>query len=92
MKTIYKYSLQVAETQLIDMPQDSKLLCVQIQSGIPCIWAIVDPEKPMRTRKIIMGGTGTHDPLQFELDQREAAYIGTVQVGRYVWHYFVKLD
>ena len=45
------------------------------------LWARVDPEAPMRTRKFRVAGTG-HPLVQQE------RYIGTVHESRFVWHVF----
>lgn len=43
MKKIYKYRIEVTDDQNIEMPVGAKILTVQTQNGVPCIWAMVDP-------------------------------------------------
>jgi hypothetical protein len=78
---------QVWKFPLIDkgvvMPVGSQLLCVQMQNGIPCIWAIVDPEAPKEKVNIRVYGTGHEIPEDAGL-----GYLGTVQDGPFVWHFF----
>ena len=57
MLTIHKYSLPVNDEIVIPMRQ-GRILDVQVQNGIPCMWALVDDEKPVRNRKFRMFGTG----------------------------------
>ena len=92
MKTIHKYPLEYVERQTIALPKGCHTLCVQIQDGEPCLWAVVNPKKPKIDCTIIMSGTGAHDALQFKTDPREVRYLGTVQTRGCVWHYFVKLE
>ena len=58
MTTIWKFSLVVVDEQSIEMPYGAEILTVQMQKGIPCLWAKVDPQNKITTRKIAMHGTG----------------------------------
>jgi hypothetical protein len=82
MKVIYKFTLG-NPASYISMPNGAKILCVQMQHGMLCLWAIVDTSKPSTaTRKIYVFGTGN------ELPDLPLEYIGTVQDYEYVWHVF----
>ena len=84
METIHKYPLKVKDVQLIEMPAHAEILCVQIQIGIPCLWAKVNPNYGTESRAIYIHGTGhTCDP-------RAKKYIGTFQLsgGTLVFHVF----
>lgn len=81
MKTIYKYPLQITDRQTIDMPGDAQLLTVQMQLGVPCLWALVEPEMPQRNHVIQIYGTG--HPAD-----DAGVYIATFQTGPYVFHVF----
>lgn len=87
MKIIYKYSLEITDEQIIRMPKDSKILCVQNQNGVPCIWALIDLDKKESSITILLKGTGR----PFE-DVTDKDYIGTTQdmYGALIWHWFVK--
>jgi hypothetical protein len=65
------------------MPQGAQCLTVQIQRGGACLWAIVDPAAPVVYRHVRIAGTGHPAPP-------EADYLGTLQMGDYVWHYFLE--
>ncbi len=59
MKTIYKYPLKIDTAQRVSMPEGAELLDVQCQAGVgPCLWALVDTDKPHVARKILIHGTG----------------------------------
>ena len=82
---IYKYELEVTNVQTIDMPVGAKILCIQLQNFMPCIWALVDPDMPKERRTIEIFGTGHDVP-----DKGERKYIGTYQLmnGALVYHCF----
>ena len=82
MQTIWKYPLQVAEAQTIAVPADSKVLHVALQADEPCLWMLVDPKKRKRKCEVLCFGTG------HEVDAVADDYIGTVQTGPLVWHFF----
>ena len=83
MKQIWKFPLKVADLQTISMPVDTKLLSVQSQNGIMCLWALVDPQHPRSEfRAIRIFGTG------LKCDVAPDRFIGTVQIGQFVWHVF----
>ena len=92
VKKIYKYELEVTDEQIIKMPEGAKILCVQVQREIPCLWAIVDTEKKDKPekRKIVTRGTG--HPLSYGINHTE--YIGTFQLldGSFVGHVFEILE
>lgn len=81
-KTIWKFPLAVEQRQWITVPNDAQVLSIDVQSGIPCLWMMLDPNAPMTARKIRCFGTG-HD-----VDASHDQFIGTVLVGSFVWHYF----
>jgi hypothetical protein len=84
MQTVYKYQLQAMDKQTIAMPVGAKILCVQAQNDVPCIWAIVDTEASLSSRHFATVGTG--HPVHFSTDK----YIGTYQIrgGIYIFHVF----
>jgi hypothetical protein len=84
MKVIWKYQLELKDSQEISMPRGAKILTVQTQSGIPCLWVLVDPERMFETKLIRIFGTGN----DFELVDYK--YIGTFQInkGDLIFHVF----
>ncbi len=84
MTTIWKFLLEVTDTQDVKMPRGARILTVDVQHGTPCLWALVDGEQPRESRHIQMYGTGhSFDPVPSD-------YIGTFQLsgGSLVFHVF----
>ncbi|HSE44881.1 MAG TPA: hypothetical protein VLA89_06090, partial [Gemmatimonadales bacterium] len=72
MKTVWKYPIKIHDEQLVEMPGNAHILCAQVQHGQVCLWALVNPEMPPESRKILITGTGhEREDLDF------AQYIGT---------------
>ena len=86
-KVIWKYSLQVTDEQVIDMPKGASLLTVQVQGEMACLWAIVEPSMPMEKRTFVVVGTGHEKDFDF-FDV--LTYIGTFQMvqGAFIGHVF----
>lgn len=84
MRTIYKYHIEIRNFQILKVPQDRKILSVQVQKDEVCIWAEVDTQSPMSDLKVYVFGTG--HPIQ----QKDLNYIGSVQLlgGDLVFHVF----
>ena len=80
MKKIYKYTLDRSVRCVLDMPMDSRVLCVQMQGGEICLWAEVDPAFAKFERVYCVIGTGRECPV--------GNYIGTVQENGFVWHIY----
>jgi len=82
VKTIWKYPLGLARTVHLLMPLGAEVLTVQLQGGVPTLWAIVESDATMGGRMFIVNGTGN------EFHGDEGRYIGTWQQDGYVWHLF----
>lgn len=87
-ETIYKYPLEVTDTQTIQMPKNAWILCVQVQSGTPCLWAVVKPE--MATEPRIFHSVGTGHPMP---ENTLCEHIDTYQLrgGALVFHVFEEI-
>ena len=85
MRIIYKYSLDITDTQIIQMSIGANILCVQFQGDQLCLWAMVDPHVARKGRQIHIVGTG-HDCCYVST----AKHIGTVLQPDLplVWHVF----
>ncbi len=80
---IFKYNLPIKPDITIQIPSNSKFLSLQVQDGIPVIWFLVYEENPLTNMHISVYGTGQ------EINQGNIKlYIGTIQVGSFVWHFF----
>lgn len=86
MPVIWKFPLDLQEKQIISMPKGAKLLDVQMQFDVPCLWALCDELATKEDREFLMIGTGvpisTIEPI--------GEYVGTFQIiqGNYVFHVF----
>lgn len=82
---IYKYPLEVTDRQDVEMPQGAKILSVQTQGEVVCLWALVDKQREIVRRKIRILGTGHEHEESYT-----SGYIGTTQQanGALVWHVF----
>jgi DNA-directed RNA polymerase subunit RPC12/RpoP len=83
-RKIYKFSFSMEDEFKISMPEGSEVLTVQIQGGVPRIWAIVDTDVPLTARRFCMRRTG------HAFKGNEGKYIGTFQLneGTMVFHLF----
>lgn len=89
MKRIFKYQLEIIDSQDITMPAGAKILSVQGQKENICVWALVNPYAKESVRTFTMYGTG--QLIHNEEIIRSHQYIGTVQTeyGSFVWHVWV---
>jgi len=55
---IWKYTLAVKHSQVVEMPKHAKLLTVQVNLGEPCVWAAVNTQETYEKRVLITYGTG----------------------------------
>jgi hypothetical protein len=84
MKTIFKYPIKIQGEFEMELPQDAKILKVDAKQGLPCMWAMVNPEAPKTKRKFHIFGTGHALPEKIDaLD-----HVGTFIEGHLVWHLF----
>jgi hypothetical protein len=84
MITIYKYQFRIADKTIVVMPQGAKILSVQIQNGVPTIWAMVVTEMKTEERVLKCYGTG-HEIDTFAI---QGKHLATLQVNGFVWHIF----
>lgn len=86
MKNIFKYPLEVADEQMIQLPRNARLLTVQAQRDKVCLWALVENEEATDNVRIRCLGTGHPASDIRSTDQ----FLGTVQLmgGSLVFHFF----
>ena len=58
MKKIYKYTLDIVDKQVIEIPQGFYILSLKVQNGKICLWVIVDPDNESEKIHFAMVGTG----------------------------------
>lgn len=84
--TIWKFPLKIIDEQIIMMPRINKIISVQVQQKVPCLWAIVNPDDSLKIPvKIVIIGTGHIHPSFMDMD-----FIGSIQLheGNLVLHVF----
>lgn len=87
MKKIFKYPIEVTDEQVVLLPTGAKVLTIQSQGEVPCIWALVNPTAPRNEAITIrIHGTGHDVP-----DSDNLEYVSTFQMmgGRLVFHSFI---
>lgn len=84
--TIWKYPLR-SDTCGMRLPIDAEILCVQTQNEEPFLWVMLDKDKPLIYRKVMVYETGHNIP------DTPQQYIGTFQLhnGSLVFHVFEEL-
>ena len=81
---IWKWEIEVTDRQTVPMPARAKLLDVQMQNGVCCIWALCEPKAPNEPRHLAIYGTGNPVP------DEPGEYVATFQMadGALVFHVF----
>jgi DNA-directed RNA polymerase subunit RPC12/RpoP len=81
---IYKYPLPIADEFEIQVPMAAQILTVQTQRETPYIWALIETDAPLTTRRFCIRGTGE------AFKGNEGKHIGTFQLrnGDLVFHLF----
>jgi hypothetical protein len=85
MNVIWKYPLGIGSIQHIEMPENPKPLCVQVQRDHPTLWCQVNPDNPVKVYTVEVVTTGLpHGYLNL------LQYVGTFQLdnGDFVGHVF----
>lgn len=82
MRKVWKYPIDVGVND-IEMPRNPQFLHVGEQNGQLMLWCLVDPHAEVCRYRIDVVGTGSEAPTQ-----TTGLYIGTEQVGPFVWHVF----
>lgn len=91
MITIYKYPIVPTFEQSISIHAGYRILALQVQDGVPCIWAIVNTDAQIVNLYLHTIGTG-HPADEFEDKQ----HVGTYQLSQgeghpiFVGHVFIK--
>ena len=80
--SIWKFSLPVADSFDLSMPEGSTVLSIQVQIGSPVLWALCDPARPNHARHFRTYGTG------HQISSDPGCYVGTYQLGPFVGHVF----
>jgi hypothetical protein len=87
---IWKFPLKLQPRTAVEMPEMAELLHVGIQATDQdetiCLWASCHPDMPRDFRYFSVVATGERLPSGLK------KYLGTVQMGRFVWHVFERKE
>ena len=87
---IWKYPIPIRGDghEIIEIPTGfERFLSVQLQHGEPILWVMVSQDAPKLRWHFHWVGTG-HDVPEVVQQADGDTYIGTVQVGAFVFHLF----
>jgi len=84
MRTIWKYQFDTTDSFGLQIPEGAEILSVQVQHGKPCMWVLVDKDKPVVQRRFRVYGTG------HPIEAVGLTFLGTYQVcnGDLIFHVF----
>lgn len=86
--TIWKFPIEVADSQELSMPVGAEILCIQVQHERPTIWAQTSGSScsGLESKTIRTFATG-------QLFDAPGPYVGTYQLGngQFVGHVFEEL-
>lgn len=87
-KEIWKVPLQITEWQHALLPRNTKILSIQVQNKIPCIWFMVDFDDTLSSIRetVKLQTVPTGESFSFSEDTHK--FLGTYQVDGFVGHVF----
>lgn len=91
-KQIWKFKVIPSGKNVdIEMPRGAEILSMHTQDEQPCIWALVNPDAKIETRRFEVYGTG-HD-IHYDMGV-ERNFIGTCLIhgGLLVLHIFERIN
>lgn len=86
MRTIWEFPFLSSAIVEIQMPKGAEVMDVEMRASTPCLWAIVDTDHPLETRRFRVYGTGNQ--LNECVSSHKGSWIATFQDGSSVWHIF----
>ena len=86
MLTVHKHHVELGDYFEIAMPKGAKILTVAEQHGLPCLWALVDTDKPIEKRLFRFAGTG--HPITERPEHLQFVATFQMQGGSLVFHIF----
>lgn len=90
MITIYKYPIEITDTQNLELPIGCRILTAQLQNDNLWLWVLVDTNAPIFIDKTIrIFGTG--NPIEPTRNLGNLQYLSTVQMNILVFHIFEEL-
>jgi hypothetical protein len=86
MLTIHKFAFDASDYVTIQMPRGAVILHVECQCGVPCIWALVDTDKPSVDERFRVFGTG--HMIEGVGNHAASSHVASFRQGPFVWHLF----
>ncbi len=87
MKVIHKQQLRIEDMQIIEVPVASEVFNLKQQHGLLTVWYFFDEEEKKKTT-IEFRILATGQP--FDLDLNKYQFMGSEQMGPYVWHVWAR--
>lgn len=86
MLAVWKFPVRFNDLTDVEMPDGAKILHVNDQYGVLCIWALVDPQQKKEIRQFRLAGTG--HPISMPADK--LIHVGSYLTagGQLVFHLF----
>lgn len=84
-KAIWKFPHEIKDSFTLGVPKGATFVALQLQHGIPTLWALVDTNAIEVKREFVYVGTGHEHPHDFWSDLE---FVGTIQMGLLVFHLF----
>ena len=81
MRAIYKYHFPFSDNFTLSLPKNHQIVHVEMQSGEPTMWVLLDPNDNVRGSSYAVVGTGRSIPDAY-------SYIDTFQQPPFVSHLF----
>ena len=79
---VWKFPLRPGTgSQQVRIPRGAQLLSIQLQDGMPTLWALCDEDAPLVERQLWAYGTG-------DAMVKAWPFVATLQIGTAVLHYF----
>lgn len=85
MHTVYKYQFPVTDYFTLELPVGAKLVLLDVQNDVPCMWFLVDTSVIKEVRHFTVHGTGHAID-----DMDKKTHIGSFMIhgGALVFHVF----
>ncbi len=79
---VWKFDIPDSCEFIINMPKGAEIMSLQVQRGVPRIWALVNPQNLVEHRTFVLIYTGSDAGYP----QERLRPIGTIQRGGLVYH------
>ena len=86
MKRVFKYELGENGEIVKYRGRFAQILHMEAKDGLPVMWAEMNDDYKEIDVEIIAIGTGWDVPEEFE----KWIHIGSIVIGPYVWHYYMR--